>query len=56
MSHYEVLVRAGHTPHVALQIVLDANRGDEFCRRWIEMCRTIVKEAREEMRRESATT
>lgn len=43
MSDYEVLKAAGHTPAKAAEIALDAKRGDNFAKRWIEMSRRIIE-------------
>lgn len=34
-KHYRALVAEGHSALKAAQIVLDANRGDNFSQRWI---------------------
>lgn len=39
MSDYDLLKSLGHSPAKAAEIVLDATRGDDFSRRWIEAMR-----------------
>lgn len=36
-TDYEALKAYGHSPSKAAEIVLDASRGDDFCRRYIAM-------------------
>ncbi len=36
---YAMLKQAGHSPAKAVEIILDAKRGDGFCRRWIRTLR-----------------
>jgi hypothetical protein len=39
MNDYHVLLASGHSPAKALEISLDAARGDAFCIGWIKLCR-----------------
>ena len=41
MTDYEALKAHGHTPAKAAEIILDAKRGDEFCRKWIACIQQI---------------
>lgn len=42
MTDYDALKAAGHSPAVAATIVLDAKRGDEYCRKWIAQTREML--------------
>lgn len=39
MTDYEALKAYGHSAAMAATIVLDAERGDEYCRKWIAQVR-----------------
>lgn len=49
MNDYEALKRHGHSPAKALEIVLDAKRGDQHAIAWINV-------TRESLLTESSTT
>jgi len=39
---YRLLVNYGHSPQMAAEIVLDAERGDEFATKWLQRVRDIA--------------
>lgn len=39
MTDYQILKAAGHSPAKAAEIALDAKRGDDRARQWIDLCR-----------------
>ncbi len=42
---YRVLKEAGHSAAKALEIVIDAERGDWYAVQWIDACRKLGKAA-----------
>ena len=42
MSDYEIAKRAGHSAAKALEIALDARRGDKFALIWLRLLRSIA--------------
>ena len=40
---YKALKAAGHDAAKALEIVIDAERGDKYALRWIEGCKELVR-------------
>ena len=42
MADYEALVKFGHSPARALEICIDAKRGDERAITWISMVKYIL--------------
>lgn len=47
MTDYEALKIAGHSPAKALEIVIDARRGDRIAKDWIEAARKSIKKEEE---------
>jgi hypothetical protein len=44
VTDYEALKLLGHSPAKAKEIILDAKRGDEFSRRYLEALMALTKE------------
>jgi len=44
MSNYELLELTGFSPIKALEITIDAARGDKYALAWIKACRKIHSE------------